>query len=115
MNLLADESVESEIVAALRRAGHEVADIKELSPGIEDAEVLSIAIQSNAIVITNDKDFGELIYRDLNSSKGIILLRFGKLEIAKRIELLTGVLDEHEMAMRGKFTVITATGIRIKK
>lgn len=115
MKLLADESIESEIVAALRRAGHEVADIKEFSPGIEDAEVLSLANELNAIVITNDKDFGELIYRDLQSSKGIILLRFGKLEIAERIELSTGVLDEHEIAMFGTFTVVTTTGITIRK
>ncbi|MGE3467115.1 MAG: DUF5615 family PIN-like protein [Pyrinomonadaceae bacterium] len=115
MKLLADESIESEFVAALRSAGHEVADIKELSPGIEDAEVLAVATSSGAILITNDKDFGDLIYRDQLTSNGVILLRFGKLEIAVRIEILLQVFEERESEMHGAFTVITSTGVRIRK
>jgi predicted nuclease of predicted toxin-antitoxin system len=115
MKLLADESVESEIVAALRSVGHEVADIKELSPGIDDARVLAFAKESGAILTTNDKDFGDLIYRDKFASKGVILLRFGKLEIVERIELLLRVLEERESELDGMFTVITAIGVRIRK
>jgi len=80
MNILADENLESEIVTALRLAGHSVSDIKEIRPGVDDPEVLSIANRTDAILLTNDKDFGELVYRDRLFSTGIILLRFGKLE-----------------------------------
>jgi predicted nuclease of predicted toxin-antitoxin system len=115
MKILADESIESEIVAALREAGHSVADIKETSPGIEDEQVLSLASETDSILLTNDKDFGELIYRDRHFSKGVILLRFGKLEIAERIELLKTVLEERTAALFGAFTVVTAVGIRIRR
>lgn len=115
MKILADESIESEIVRALRTVGHEVVDIKEISPGIEDIEVLSRAAVSEAILLTNDKDFGELIYRDRLISSGVILLRFGKLEINERIELLKTVLEEQEAKLTGSFTVVTAVSVRIRK
>ncbi|HMQ03625.1 MAG TPA: DUF5615 family PIN-like protein [Pyrinomonadaceae bacterium] len=115
MKILADESIESEIIRALRAAGHEVADIKEISPGIDDIEVLSRAAASEAILLTNDKDFGELIYRDRLIASGVILLRFGKLEIKQRIELLKTVLEEQKAKLTRSFTVVTAVGVRIRK
>lgn len=115
MKILADENIEGEIVAALREAGHSVSDIKEISPGVEDHNILEIAKNLDSILLTNDKDFGELIYRDSLESNGVILLRFGKLEINEKIELLLGVLEERESEIDGAFTVITTTGVRIRK
>lgn len=115
MKILADESIEYEIVRALRAAGHEVADIKEISPGIGDSEVLSLATSSEAILLTNDKDFGELIYRDGLISNGVVLLRFGKLEIKERIDLLKTVLEEQEAKLTSSFTVVSDVGVRIRK
>ncbi len=115
MKILADENIEAEIVAALRQAGHTVSDIKETSPGIEDTGVLRVATELGSTLLTNDKDFGELIYRDRLASNGVILLRFGKLETAEKIEFLLGVLEECEGEMDRAFTVITATGVRIRK
>ena len=64
MKILADENIEGEMVDALRRAGHTISDIKETKPGIEDTDVLTIATDLDSILLSNDKDFGELIYRD---------------------------------------------------
>lgn len=115
MKILADENVEGEIVSALREAGHSVSDIKETSPGIEDADVLTLASDSESILLTNDKDFGDLVYRDGRFSKGVILLRFGKLEITEKIDLLLGVLEEREAEFYDAFAVITTTGLRIRR
>ncbi len=115
MKILADENLESEIVEALRVAGHTVSDIKELSPGAEDPDVLALANEASALLITNDKDFGELVYRERLFSNGVVLLRFGKIEIEERIEFLTDVLLEHEEELLGAFTVITPVGVRIRK
>jgi predicted nuclease of predicted toxin-antitoxin system len=115
MKLLADENIESEIVAALRSAGHLVFDIKELSPGVGDKDVLATANETASILLTNDKDFGELIYRDRLFSSGVMLLRFGKLDIEARVALLTDALDKYEDMLSGSFAVITPTGIRIRR
>ncbi len=115
MNILADENIETEIVAALRSAGHVVVDIKETDPGIEDTKVLQMAGEQNAVLLTNDKDFGELIYRDRLFSRGVILLRFAKLDVQERITSLIDVMTEHASELRGAFTVITNNGVRIRK
>jgi predicted nuclease of predicted toxin-antitoxin system len=115
MRILADENLESEIVEALRKAGHTVSDIKEMTPGVDDPDVLALANEESAILVTNDKDFGELIYKKRLFSNGVILLRFGKLEIEERIEFLIDVLREHDEELLHAFTVITPTGVRIRK
>ena len=115
MKFLADENIEGEIVGTLRLAGFEVADVKEITPGIEDGAVLALANESEAILLTNDKDFGELVYRDRMASSGIILLRFEELSIADRIERLKEVLNEHSEDLPGSFSVVSDRGMRIRK
>ena len=63
MNFIADEGVEREIVDGLRAQGHEVLYVAEMSPAINDAEVLDLANKASSILITSDKDFGELVFR----------------------------------------------------
>jgi hypothetical protein len=63
MNLLADESVEALIVDRLRKEGHGLVYVAELAPGVSDEIVLNRANEGNALLITADKDFGELVYR----------------------------------------------------
>jgi len=75
MNLLADEGVERQIVERLRQAGHDVWYIAEMEPGIADDVVLAQANASQALLITLDKDFGELVYRQGLVHAGVILLR----------------------------------------
>jgi predicted nuclease of predicted toxin-antitoxin system len=63
MNLLADESVDGPIVARLRQEGHEIVYVAELSASITDEEVLQQANARAALLVTADKDFGELVFR----------------------------------------------------
>jgi hypothetical protein len=62
-SLLADENVPGAVVAALRQQGHDVAWIHEDAPGRPDPEVLERAQQEHRVVVTFDKDFGELAFR----------------------------------------------------
>ncbi|MCC6451870.1 MAG: DUF5615 family PIN-like protein [Acidobacteria bacterium] len=114
MKILADENLEAEIVGALRAAGHLVSDIKEMTPGIDDSEVLALASELAAILITNDKDFGELVFRERLFSNGVILLRFGQLEVEKRIDYLLTLLIERKEDLPNAFTVLTPTSVRIR-
>jgi predicted nuclease of predicted toxin-antitoxin system len=63
VKLLCDEGVESQIVAHVRAAGHEVSYVAEMEPGISDDQVLASASEAGAVLVTNDKDFGELVFR----------------------------------------------------
>lgn len=75
MNILADESVDGPIVARLRSDGHNVQYGAELDPGIPDEQVLGLARLDNTLLLTADKDFGELIFRQGYIKRGIVLFR----------------------------------------
>lgn len=76
MRFLANENFPLDAVEALRAAGHDVAWIRDESPGIADPVVLARAVAESRILVTFDKDFGELAFHsELPTGSGIILFR----------------------------------------
>ena len=115
MNLVADESLDYPIVLALRAKGHTVFSVLENLAGINDEAVLSFARNHKSVLITSDKDFGELVYRLKKISSGIILLRLAGLSNSDKINLVVSTIKEHEPQLLNAFTVITQNSIRIRK
>lgn len=76
MNFLADESCAGQIIRALREAGHDVIAIAEVARGSADEEVLDRAVKEKRVLITEDLDFGRLVYAYGHSSPGVLLVRF---------------------------------------
>lgn len=114
MMLLADESVAGAIIAQLRADGHTVAAIGEVSPGVADAQVLAEADRTQAVLLTEDKDFGELVYRHGATHCGVVLFRLAGLSRAVRATLVSEAFKAHAAEFVGAFTVITSSGIRIR-
>jgi predicted nuclease of predicted toxin-antitoxin system len=75
VNLAADEGVDRPVVERLRQDGHDVVYVAELSPSLPDDEVLQQANARGAVLMTADKDFGELVFRQGLVHSGVILLR----------------------------------------
>jgi predicted nuclease of predicted toxin-antitoxin system len=78
-------------VNTLKKKGIDIISVTEYSLGLSDREVLDLANRKERIVVTFDKDFGELIFREKLKTKGLVLLRFipkSPKHIAKRIEYL---------------------------
>ena len=80
MKIVADESVDRQIVDRLRMDGHDVMSIAELDPGIDDETVLGHSLRTNAILMTADKDFGELVFRQHLIHSGVLLIRLAGLK-----------------------------------
>lgn len=114
MKLLADEGVDREVVESLRGDGHTVTYIAEAEPGLTDEEVLSRARAQGAILITQDKDFGDLVFRQGLASSGIVLLRLMGLPAVEKGSLVAAALRAHEGLIWRSFTVVSATSIRIR-
>jgi len=76
MKFLADESCAGPVIRALREAGHDVVAIAEVARGAPDEAVMARALGERRILITEDSDFGELVYARGHSSAGVILVRF---------------------------------------
>ena len=78
MRILADENVPGPVVRALREAGRDVLWAKQTMPGARDREVLARAQAELRLVVTYDKDFGELAVRlGLSAENGVVLVRLG--------------------------------------
>ena len=115
MKILADENIEREFIEALREAGFDVISIREDYIGFADDEILQIAVNEKAIVLTHDTDFGELIFRFSLKSQGVILLRVHKLNLTEKIGKTIKAICEHETELENAFTVISENSVRIRK
>jgi predicted nuclease of predicted toxin-antitoxin system len=115
LRLHANENIESEIVAFLRAAGHDVAYAAELMPRAPDESILRIAASEDRVVLTGDKDFGELCFRRRLPSAGVILVRVKAVSPAARIRLIDELLRTHADRLPGQFTVLSDAGVRMRR
>ena len=114
MNFVADESVDRQIVDKLREDGHSVINVADLDPGIPDDDVLRLANEKSAILITADKDFGELVFRQALATHGVLLIRFAGLSQSRKAEILSSVIRKRASEISNAFSVVTPGTIRIR-
>lgn len=115
MIVVAGEGVDASVVMALRSAGHIVYWIAEESPGVSDRIILEKAVSDKALLITEDKDFGELVFRSKLPHQGVVLLRLHDLQSAEKSNVVTRAFAQHSGAFIGSFSVIRSDSIRIRK
>ena len=115
MNLLADESVDRQIVERLRQDGHDVLYIAEVEPSISDNIVFDRANEKAALLVTGDKDFGEIVFRDNRlSSGGVVLLRLVGLSAEKKAEIVSDAFREYGAEFANHFSVVAPGKVRIR-
>jgi len=114
MKVVADESVEFEVINALRQNNISVYSIAELHAGIPDEEVLEIANEQACLLITEDKDFGELTYRLNKTSHGILLLRILNVFDEQKAAMVLKTLKTKHQQMLHSFSVLSNRKLRIK-
>jgi len=114
MKFLADENFEPHFVERLRNEGYEVIFLDEYAAGISDEEILELAVKQDAVVITNDKDFGELDFRHGFESRGVVFLRLYDLPLSDRMRIVIEAIRSHEAVLKTSFTVISEDNIRIR-
>ena len=115
MNLLADESVDRQTVERLRQEGHNVLYIAEMEPGIQDDLVLTRANERNALLLTADKDFGELVFRQRLINYGVVLLRLAGLSPETKAGIVADVLRDRAAELTQAFSVISPGMVRIRR
>src|SRR5262245_26243497 len=110
--IVADESVDFRIIVALRKLGIDVYAICEEQRSITDEQVLAIANNLNALLITEDKDFGELVFRLRLPHKGILLIRITD---ESKISKVTEAIIKNYNELCERFSVINEKKLRIKE
>lgn len=113
MDFLANENFPVFSIRLLRNAGHKVTSVIEETPGDKDRNVLKRAHEENRIVLTFDRDYGELIYRHkLSVPAGVVYFRFNPSTPEEPAEILLNILAEGRIVLSLKFTVIERGRIR---
>lgn len=115
MKIVADESVDYGVILELRKNGYDVLAIEDSYKGSEDEMVLEISLKENSLLMTEDKDFGELVFRLNKAHIGIILIRLSGIDLESKNKIILKSLKENFETMKNSFSVISENQTRIRK
>lgn len=76
MHFLADESCDFSVVRSLRNAGHDVLAVAEITPAADDMDVIRMALREKRVLLTEDKDFGQLVYSHGEKVHAVVFIRY---------------------------------------
>jgi len=115
MRFLADESCDFAIVRALHANGHDVLAVSEARPGAEDQYVIELARQEERVLLTEDKDFGRLVYLAGAPRVGVILLRFPAKARGELCDAVVRLVNQQGEKLPGSFVAMQPGRIRIRR
>jgi predicted nuclease of predicted toxin-antitoxin system len=115
MRFLVDECTGPMVAKWLKSRGHEVYSVYEKAKGSNDGTILKIANKEKYILITNDNDFGEMIFRHKKPHKGVILLRLDDNRPENKIDVLDKLLQSYSEQLKNNFVVASEKKVRIIK
>lgn len=115
MKFLANENIPLEACRKLKEKGIDIVSIAEFSAGASDKEVISLALKEKRSLITFDKDFGELVYKQKVKVAGIVLLRFSPKSPGYVFEKLAELLDQREIPLKNHFVVVEDNRVRSRE
>lgn len=113
MKFIVDENTGPSVARWLANKGYDIFSVYDSSPGLSDEAILAKAFAENFIIITCDKDFGELVYKQQLPHRGVILLRLNDETPPAKIKKLEFLLAEHQEHLIDKFVVVSDAGIRV--
>jgi predicted nuclease of predicted toxin-antitoxin system len=105
MDFVADESCAGPVIRALREAGHDLVAIAEVAKGATDEQVLELAVKQKRVLLTEDRDFGELVYARGRSSAGVILVRIHSRARGSKAATVVEAVARLGLRLRDAFTV----------
>jgi predicted nuclease of predicted toxin-antitoxin system len=114
MRFLADENVSRLVIQRLRAGGFDVASIMEETSGVSDTAVLEIAGSGARILITEDRDFGELVIRQKLAVRGVVLLELDRLSNLGEADRVSEIVQAYLNKLEGNLVVVEPSRVRIR-
>jgi len=115
LKFILDAGVGKKVHTFLTNSGFDAISILDIDPSMADSDILSIAEQEQRMVITMDKDFGELVYRSGQQHFGVLLLRLEDASGSEKAEIVAIILNEYASEIEGKFSVFQNGRLRIRQ
>jgi predicted nuclease of predicted toxin-antitoxin system len=113
MQFLADESCDFNLVRVLREAGYDVTAICETSPRAEDNEVIEQAVRESRVLLTEDKDFGQLVFAHGREARGVVFVRYPPAGREKLFTAVCRLIKQHGRKLAGCCVVVEPGRVRI--
>jgi predicted nuclease of predicted toxin-antitoxin system len=113
MRFLADVNIEKAVVDHLRQNNYDIKWTPDYDRQMSDEGLLDMAAREKRILVTNDKDFGELVFRQRRSLEGVIVLRVKGQQIQDKMRILGSLLKNHQDKIAGSLVVLSKDKIRI--
>ena len=114
VRFLADEDCDGSVVRALGAAGHDVLPARQLAPSADDDVVVAAAFRERRVLITEDADFGRLVYRQGAGNHGVIFTRFPSRARSMLAASVVAVVVTYGAALETAFTVIQPGRVRVR-
>lgn len=115
MQFLVDECTGPAVADWLRSQGHDVFSVYDSARGLDDDLIVQKAFEENRIIVTNDKDFGEKVFRGKKPHHGVILMRLGDERAEMKINILKRLLHSYTDRLPDRFVVVTEKSVRFAK
>src|SRR5260221_13509651 len=115
MKILADESVDHPVYEFLKGKGFNIKHISFIASGSPDVDVLDMAWRQKRVLLSVDKDFGELAFRAKRPSHGIVLYRLSGLTNREKAEIIFKVFQGRKSEIENNFVVVTKSQVRIRR
>jgi predicted nuclease of predicted toxin-antitoxin system len=115
MRWLADECVAAPLVTFLRLGGHDVLYVAEAAAGVSDPDVIDLALRERRLLLTEDKDFGDLVFRRERAVPGVVLMRIGPDNPALKAMRLAAAINRYGEELFGRYVVIDEARFRSRR
>ena len=113
MRLVADESCDFAIVRDLRAAKYDIVSIAETIAGASDERVIALVFSERRLLLTEDKDFGQLVYAAARDNSGVVLIRYPAAARSGLVNALLQLLAERGDTLYKSFVVMEPGRIRL--
>ena len=114
LKFLIDVGVGKKVENWLNAQGYDTKSIRKLDPRMPDDEILKLATRENRMVLTMDKDFGELVFSSNFSHAGILILRLEDFNSAQKVNVVQKIMQQYQTKIIGKFCVYKDNKLRIR-
>ena len=115
LRFLADESCDFSVVRGLRQAGFDVLAVSEVATRSDDLQLIKQATVESRILLTEDKDFGWLVYASHENSAGVILIRFPGNARSMLSGAIVNLINDQSRELTNSFVVVQPGYIRIRR
>ena len=115
MRFIVDECTGPAVARWLREQGHDVFSVYDDARGAYDDWVIALARSQKRILVTNDKDFGDKVFRDRQLHSGIVLLRLKDPGVSASVSAMSALLSQHSARLEGAFVVVTEKQVRFAR